>query len=108
MAYAEITYEVVEGSIAKLTLNRPEKRNPLSPATIGELVAAFEEAKADAAVRAADRWVPRRAGDTRACRTPPGAVGSAHVVTPAATRAGLAAARSRICPTVVRAIIGVR
>src|SRR5215468_10523949 len=52
MAYAEIAYEVVEGNIAKLVLNRPEKRNPLSPATIGELVAAFEQAKADAAVRA--------------------------------------------------------
>jgi enoyl-CoA hydratase/carnithine racemase len=52
MAYAEMTYEVLEESIAKLTLNRPEKRNPLSPATIGELVAAFEAAKADAAVRA--------------------------------------------------------
>src|SRR5215468_11165742 len=51
MAYAEIAYEVVEGNIAKLVLNRPEKRNPLSPATIGELVAAFEAAKADAAVR---------------------------------------------------------
>src|SRR5262252_490862 len=52
MAYAEIAYEVLEGNIAKLTLNRPEKRNPLSPATIGELVAAFEAAKADPAVRA--------------------------------------------------------
>ena len=51
MPYSEIAYEVVEGSIAKLTLNRPEKRNPLSPATIGELAAALEEARADAAVR---------------------------------------------------------
>src|SRR5262249_31285322 len=35
----------------RVTLNRPDKRNPLSPATMGELVAAVAEAKADDKVR---------------------------------------------------------
>jgi enoyl-CoA hydratase/carnithine racemase len=39
------------GPIARVTLNRPEKRNPIGPATCGELVAALAQLKADAAVR---------------------------------------------------------
>jgi enoyl-CoA hydratase/carnithine racemase len=50
MAYSEILYEV-RGAIARVTLNRPEKRNPLGPTTIGELLHALEAAKADDAVR---------------------------------------------------------
>src|SRR5689334_2358052 len=34
------------GPIGRLTLNRPEKRNPIGPATCGELVAALAEIKA--------------------------------------------------------------
>ncbi len=50
MSYAEIVYEV-NGAVAKITLNRPEKRNPLGPHTIGELLHALDAAKADQAVR---------------------------------------------------------
>src|SRR5262245_26077118 len=39
------------GPVARITLNRPDKRNPIGPATCGELVAAFEALKASAAVR---------------------------------------------------------
>ncbi len=48
--YSEILYEV-RGAVARVTLNRPEKRNPLGPTTIGELLHALETAKADGAVR---------------------------------------------------------
>jgi enoyl-CoA hydratase len=50
MSYSEITYEV-RGPIARVTLNRPEKRNPLGPTTIGELLHALDAAKTDEAVR---------------------------------------------------------
>src|SRR5579859_5898054 len=50
MSYSEILYEV-RGAIARVTLNRPEKRNPLGPTTIGELLHALDQAKSDAAVR---------------------------------------------------------
>lgn len=39
------------GPIATITLNRPEKRNPIGPATCGELVAALTAIKANAANR---------------------------------------------------------
>src|SRR5688572_15608787 len=39
------------GPIARVTLNRPDKRNPISPATCGELVAALAELGARADVR---------------------------------------------------------
>jgi len=48
--YSEILYEV-RGTVARVTLNRPEKRNPLGPTTIGELLHALESARADDAVR---------------------------------------------------------
>jgi enoyl-CoA hydratase/carnithine racemase len=51
MAYSEILYEV-SGAIARITLNRPEKRNPLGPTTIGELLHALDAAKNDGNVRA--------------------------------------------------------
>jgi enoyl-CoA hydratase/carnithine racemase len=51
MSYSEIVYEV-HGAAARITLNRPEKRNPLGPTTIGELLHALDRAKQDPAVRA--------------------------------------------------------
>jgi len=39
------------GPIARLTLNRPDKRNPIGPATCGELVAALAAIGANPAVR---------------------------------------------------------
>ena len=49
--YREILY-AVDGAAARITLNRPEKRNPIGPQTIGELLHAIERAKGDPAVRA--------------------------------------------------------
>lgn len=46
-----VLYETRE-HVARITLNRPEKLNALSPALVGELLAAFERAGADDAVRA--------------------------------------------------------
>ncbi|MSP60537.1 MAG: hypothetical protein EXR72_09395 [Myxococcales bacterium] len=48
--YGDILYEV-QGAVARITLNRPEKRNPLGPATIGELLDALSSARDDQAVR---------------------------------------------------------
>jgi len=42
----------VEGAVALITLNRPDKRNALNDALVGGLKAALGEADADAAVRA--------------------------------------------------------
>ena len=39
------------GRITRLTLNRPDKRNPIGPVTLGELVHALEAARDDASVR---------------------------------------------------------
>jgi len=39
------------GPIARVTLNRPDKRNPIAPLTCGELCAAFAALGADPAVR---------------------------------------------------------
>lgn len=48
-SYATILVEV--GPIARVTLNRPDKRNPIGPATCGELVHALAALGADPAVR---------------------------------------------------------
>lgn len=40
------------GPVGRITMNRPDKRNPLGPATIGELVAALARLKASPDVRA--------------------------------------------------------
>lgn len=46
----EVLYEV-SGPVARLTINRPERRNALAPATLGGLRGALAEARGDAAVR---------------------------------------------------------
>lgn len=60
---ATLRYEVHEG-IARLTLDRPERRNALSWTLVGELRAALAEAKADPGVRVC---VLTGAGDKAFC-----------------------------------------
>lgn len=50
MTYSELIYEV-SNRIAYLTLNRPEKRNALTPTLIAELTDALEQAEQDNAVK---------------------------------------------------------
>ena len=50
MAYENILWSV-EGGVAKVTINRPDKMNALNHATLTELGQAFDAAKADDAVR---------------------------------------------------------
>ncbi len=48
--YSEILFELV-GPIARITLNRPERRNPIGPTTLGELAHALGRSKSEAAAR---------------------------------------------------------
>ena len=51
--YREIVYETGEGAsagIAKITINRPERRNAFTPLTVNELYDAFTVARDDASV----------------------------------------------------------
>ncbi|HYI17536.1 MAG TPA: enoyl-CoA hydratase/isomerase family protein [Solirubrobacteraceae bacterium] len=50
MPYATLRY-AVDDRVATIALDQPETRNALSDELLGELLAAFEEAKADDAVR---------------------------------------------------------
>jgi len=50
MEYSEILFDVDE-HIARVTLNRPEKRNPIGPVTVNEVCHALERARDDEAVR---------------------------------------------------------
>ena len=49
--YEDIFYDVAEG-IAKITINRPERRNAFRPQTLFELSDAFERARDDISVGA--------------------------------------------------------
>lgn len=49
--FQTITYSV-EGAVATITLNRPERRNALTPEMLSELYHAFNQANGDPAVRA--------------------------------------------------------
>jgi enoyl-CoA hydratase len=51
MAYETIRYEVADNGVATITLDTPENRNALTDALLGELIAAFEAARDDDAVR---------------------------------------------------------
>jgi enoyl-CoA hydratase/carnithine racemase len=51
MAYQTLLYEVAGNGVATITLNQPETRNALSNEVLGELIAAFEAARDDDAVR---------------------------------------------------------
>jgi naphthoate synthase len=76
--YEDILYEKTDG-IAKITINRPHKRNAFRPKTIVEMIDAFLDAREDPSigVSALDgRWAPygwkvcflRRRGSERAGR----------------------------------------
>jgi enoyl-CoA hydratase/carnithine racemase len=51
MAYETLLYDVAGNGVATITLNQPDTRNALSNEVLGELIAAFEAARADDAVR---------------------------------------------------------
>lgn len=61
---AALVLSRVEGAVAILTLNRPERRNALSPELVAALLDAFAAAGADSAVRAV---VLTGAGDKSFC-----------------------------------------
>jgi enoyl-CoA hydratase len=50
LVYDTILYDVADG-VATVTLNQPDTRNALSNEVLGELIAAFEQARDDDAVR---------------------------------------------------------
>ncbi len=49
--YATIQYDDATAPVVRITLNRPEKRNPIGPKTAGELVHALARVAADDAAR---------------------------------------------------------
>ena len=51
MAYGTLLYDVSETGVATIALNQPDTRNALSDELLGELIAAFEAARDDEAVR---------------------------------------------------------
>jgi enoyl-CoA hydratase/carnithine racemase len=51
MAFATVLYEVDEEGVATVALNQPETRNALSDEVLDDLLAAFTQARDDAAVR---------------------------------------------------------
>ena len=50
--YATIVLDTQSAPVARLTLNRPDKRNPIGPQSCGELVHALGRIKEDPALRA--------------------------------------------------------
>lgn len=73
--YATILVEV-QGPVARLVLNRPDKRNPIGPGTCGELVHALAQIKATAEQRVVvltgAGTVFSAGGDLAAMSAPPG------------------------------------
>jgi enoyl-CoA hydratase len=51
MAYETIRYDAADGGVATIALDSPDNRNALSNELLGELIAAFEAARDDDAVR---------------------------------------------------------
>ena len=51
LAYEKIRYEVDDAQVATITLDDPDTRNALGNEILGELIAAFEQARRDESVR---------------------------------------------------------
>ena len=51
LTYATVRYEVAEGGVATIAMDQPDTRNALSDELLSDLIAAFEAARDDAAVR---------------------------------------------------------
>jgi 3-hydroxypropionyl-coenzyme A dehydratase len=51
LTFATLRYEVAEGGVATIAMDQPDTRNALSDELLADLVAAFEAARDDAAVR---------------------------------------------------------
>jgi enoyl-CoA hydratase/carnithine racemase len=51
VAYAKLLYDVRDDGVATISLNSPENRNALSNELLGELIAAFEQARGEERVR---------------------------------------------------------
>ena len=51
MSYETLRYEAAESGVATITLDEPDTRNALSDELLGELIAAFTEARDEGAVR---------------------------------------------------------
>ena len=51
MSYETLRYEVADSGVGTITLDQPDTRNALSDQLLGELIAAFEAARDDDAVR---------------------------------------------------------
>ena len=51
MSYVTLRYDVADTGVATITLDQPENRNALSRELLGELIAAYEAARDDDAVR---------------------------------------------------------
>jgi len=52
--FEDIIYEKMDG-IAKVTINRPHKRNAFTPDTVMEMIEAFTDAREDPSIGVADR-----------------------------------------------------
>lgn len=50
-SYSTISYDDTGVPVARITLNRPDKRNPIGPLTVGELMHALEAARENEAAR---------------------------------------------------------
>ena len=51
LTYANVRYEVADTGVATIAMDQPDTRNALSDELLGELIAAFEAARDDEAVR---------------------------------------------------------
>ena len=51
VSYTSISYRDRDVPVARITIDRPEKRNPIGPLTIGEIIHALEAAQQNEAIR---------------------------------------------------------